>query len=532
MTAAKDEGKDPTKFVTKLAREVIFSAGGWPQVETATGWQIAEDIGALTICTIPGSQMTVPTPAPPLNWCRVAVEGRSLPPVLEPLDPDPATDLLMREYNERFAVVAEGGTTSVVRLAYNAELHRLMPASMSLDAFKLLYGNRWIEVPSTTAAGVKQVSAAAVWLRHPERRTCPDGFGIDPTGNLPASCYNLWQGYGVEARQGDWSKLCAMIHTDLASGNEDHFWYIINWLAHLVQHPDENPGVALVFRGEEGTGKGTLGRAIMRMMRPHAMQITHAKHFTGAFNAHMRTVLFLFADEAFFAGDRANEGALKGLITEEFRVNEGKGRDATLGRNRIHLMMASNNDWVVPAGANARRFAVFDVSSTHRQDLEYFAAINAEMDVDGEAAGISAMLYDLLRFPVDINLVRTAPVTAGLHAQRIASMRGPSKWLFDVLTRGYIGTYSGDTWQETCSTEELFESYRSWATETKESYTADRHALGKFLTSMFKPYRPRPKQAEDGKRPPSYRFGTLTQARRVFSEKQGIGDAWPEDDAT
>ena len=60
-------------------------------------------------------------------------------------------------------------------------------------------------------------------------------------------------------------------------------------------------------------------------MKPHALQITHAKHLTGAFNAHMRTVLFMFADEAFFAGDKANEGALKGLITEDYRVNEGKG---------------------------------------------------------------------------------------------------------------------------------------------------------------------------------------------------------------
>ena len=319
-----------------------------------------------------------------------------------------------------------------------------------------------------------------------------------------------------------------MIHTVLAAGNEDHFWYIINWLAHLVQRPDESPGVALVFRGEEGTGKGTLGRAIMRMMRPHAMQITHAKHFTGAFNAHMRTVLFLFADEAFFAGDRANEGALKGLITEDFRVNEGKGRDATLGRNRIHLMMASNHSWVVPAGATARRFAVFDVSPKHMQDRKYFAAINTEMDVDGEAAGISALLYDLLRFTVDINLVRTAPETAGLHAQRIASMRGPAKWLFDVLTRGYVGTYPGDTWRETYSTEELFDSYRAWVTEMKENFPSDRHSLGKFLTTMFKPCRPR---NGDGERPPSYRFGTLTQARRVFAEKQGIGSAWMEDDA-
>ena len=120
-------------------------------------------------------------------------------------------------------------------------------------------------------------------------------------------------------------------------------------------------------------------------------------------------------------------------------------------------MMASNNDWVVPAGATARRFAVFDVSPVHRQDRSYFAAIKDEMDVDGEAAGIAAMLYDLRRIHSDIDLVRTAPETPGLHAQRIASLRGPAKWLFDVLLRGYIGNYPGDSWREHYTTDELFE---------------------------------------------------------------------------
>ena len=160
-------------------------------------------------------------------------------------------------------------------------------------------------------------------------------------------------------------------------------------------------------------------------------------------------------------------------------------------------------------------------------DRTYFGAINEEMDVDGEAAGIAAMLYELRRLPIDLNLVRKAPETVGLHAQRIASLRGPAKWLFDVLVRGYVGEYPGDSWREHYTTEELFGSYQQWAIETREEYAADRYAIGQFLKSMFKPYRPR---AADGDRPPSYRLGTLTQARSIFAEKQGLGDPWPKDD--
>jgi hypothetical protein len=325
------------------------------------------------------------------------------------LDENPAVDELMRDFNARFAVVAEGGTVGVVRLAYSADLGLRYPAIMTLEGFKLLYGHRSVPIGKSKGdsetANVTRAPAPAVWLKHPKRRTHPDGYTLDPTGRAPSTCFNLWQGFGVEECQGDWSKLRALIRDVLAGGNEEYDHYIMQWLAHLVQRPHHSPGVALVFRGEEGVGKGTLGRALMRLMRPHAMQITHTKHLTGAFNSHLRSALFLFADEAFFAGDRANEGTLNGLITEEFRMNEGKGRDATLGRNRIHLMMASNNDWVVPASAEARRFAVFDVSSIHRQDQAYFGPIIAEMDIDGEAAGIAAMLYDLHRLPLDLKLV-------------------------------------------------------------------------------------------------------------------------------
>jgi hypothetical protein len=374
------------------------------------------------------------------------------------------------------------------------------------------------------------MSATAVWLAHSARRTCSDGFGLDPTGKLPRTCFNLWQGYGVEEKQGDWSGLHEMIENVLAGGNPDHYEYIIHWLAHLVQKPQENPAVALVFRGEEGVGKGTLGRALMRLMRPHAMQITHTKHLTGPFNAHMRTVLFLFADEAFFAGDKANEGALKGLITEDFRVNEGKGRDATLGRNRIHLMMASNNDWVVPASAGARRYAVFDVSSVHKQDAAYFGPITKEMDVDGDAAGIAAMLYDLKRFPYNMDLIRKAPETVGLHSQRIASLRGPEHWLFDVLMRGYASQYSTDPWHEFYSTEDLFQSYQSWSKDNSERHRANRDAIGKLLKSMFLPARPQKNVGGNRLRPQGYRLGTLASARAIFAEKQGIGSPWPDDD--
>ena len=46
---------------------------------------------------------------------------------------------------------------------------------------------------------------------------------------------------------------------------------------------------------------------------------------------------------------------------------EPKGVDPFSVRNCIHLLMSSNADWVVPAGADARRYFVLDVSDAQMQ---------------------------------------------------------------------------------------------------------------------------------------------------------------------
>ena len=102
---------------------------------------------------------------------------------------------------------------------------------------------------------------------------------------------------------------------------------------------------------------------------------------------------FLFADEAYGPKDKSAEGQLKRLVTEDTLRIEPKGRESFEVPNRLHVMIASNNDWVVPAGAHERRWVVQRVSEIHRQEDEWFKPLYAEM----KSGGLAAMLYDLLR---------------------------------------------------------------------------------------------------------------------------------------
>ena len=44
-------------------------------------------------------------------------------------------------------------------------------------------------------------------------------------------------------------------------------------------------------------------------------------------------------------------------------------------KHNIKALISSNEDWVIPASDDERRYAAFDVSKKHQQDKVYFRAL-------------------------------------------------------------------------------------------------------------------------------------------------------------
>ena len=200
-----------------------------------------------------------------------------------------------------------------------------------------------------------------------------------------------------------------------------------------MQQPHIKPGTNIVLRGKEGVGKSKVGEWIVELFGRNAMVVSESERITGRFNAHLENKLFLMAEEAFWAGDKSAEGKLKDLATGTNMSYERKGLDPYEGKNYTRIMIASNEDWVVPASSGGRRWFVLEVGDEHEKDYPYFAAIDAEM----AAGGLAGMLYDLQRtkLPEQIN-VRSAPVTPWLVDQRLHSYDTKRRWWRDVLAQG------------------------------------------------------------------------------------------------
>jgi len=276
-----------------------------------------------------------------------------------------------------------------------------------------------------------------LWQNHPARRSF-EKIVFMPGLPTPPGCYNLWRGFAYPPVQGDWRLLQQHIRDVICNGDAECAEYLFNWMAYAIQYPDRLGEVAIVMKGERGTGKGKLANLFAMLFGEHGLQITQSRHLIGNFNAHLRTCVFLFVDEALWAGDKEGENVLKGLVTEPTIQIEKKHIDTTASRNRLHIMMASNNEWVVPAGNRERRYCVLQVNDSQIQNSAYFAALDDQMLNHG---GLSAMMYDLQQRDLSAFNVRKFPWTDALDEQILRTLDPAMQWWMDYLG----GTYA--CWQ-------------------------------------------------------------------------------------
>jgi hypothetical protein len=171
----------------------------------------------------------------------------------------------------------------------------------------------------------------------------------------------------------------------------------------------------------------------MRIFGQHALQIFSGAHLSGKHNAHLQNKLFLFSDEATWAGDRDAERVMKGLVTEKFMMIEPKGINAFQWPNRLGVYMAANAKWVVPASHDERRFAVNNVSERWKQNRDYFRPLFEEMNNGGAAA----MLWDLLNLDLDgWHPAENIPQTKALVEQKLQGLSGLEQWYVYMLGTG------------------------------------------------------------------------------------------------
>jgi len=280
------------------------------------------------------------------------------------------------------------------------------------------------------------------WLVDPNKR-CYDSFIFNPDPNYvtPPRFYNLFTGF--EWTRDNCSENLENIQPYLdhlkkrvCKGNEKYYNYLIRWMAHLIQFPHIKTGIAVVLKSPPGAGKGISINPIKDIMGlKYFAQPADQNDILGNFNGILKGVLLLFLDELAWGGDKSAAGKLKKMVTETITTINKKGVPTYSIDNFMDVLIASNEEWVVPAIPGERRFFVL-------QMLEELCGISTPEKKQIIDDILKVKPEHLAHFLYNIDLsefdVRKPPMTDALVEQQENSYSPIKKWWMDILMDGQI----------------------------------------------------------------------------------------------
>ena len=330
----------------------------------------------------------------------------------------------------------------------------------------------------------------------------------------------------IVPQQGDWSLMQWHIENIICNGNAERATWVTAWFAHILQHPGRKNRTTIVLKGGQGTGKNIFIDNIGACLGKHFKAVTQSSHVTGKFNSHMKDCILLFANEAVWGGAKQDGGVLKSLITDNTIQIEPKGVDTYAVRNHMNVVLASNNDWIVPAELDERRFYVIEVSESMKQNKEYFKPLVEQMNNGGR----EAMLYDLLRMELSGINLDAIERNGALFKQQLHNMDSKAEYWYHRLDDGYLlpiktatdgqvirNAYPEDGWTGKdyfLVSQTQYEDYLDYCASRSLKYTASPTSFGMFFTQFqFKTERPK----KEGRKTKGRLFPSLEECRRLFA---------------
>lgn len=244
---------------------------------------------------------------------------------------------------------------------------------------------------------------------------------------------------------------------DILTNNQQHIKaYILNWLAHLVQKPKELPGVALIFIGQKGAGKDTLGDFLGEYIigQKYYQNFSNQSQY---FDKHDDTKAnkFLVKVEEInkkSLDDGVNGETFKSSLTSPTMTFNPKGKTPYTLKNYQRVIATSNNANSVDVGQKERRYCISVVSPKRIGDTEYWCKVRNEIFNPEGALAIVNMF--LTRDISKIN-IRVLPENKYLEQLQEDTKDPVHKFIEQIDIGEYTGSILYQMYRDYCTAEGL-----------------------------------------------------------------------------
>lgn len=292
----------------------------------------------------------------------------------------------------------------------------------------------------------------SIWISWDGRRTYNSEVFQSQNLHCPTNTFNTFHGFNIsrelanEKGTQDVSHFFDFIKNCWCNGNEEQYNWTVGWLAFSIQNPLIKMLSAIVLRGEEGIGKGMIIQKLGEIIGPQFfIQPASIDDVLGTFNGIVANKAIVFLDEMVWGGDKQKSGVLKKLITESKSTINEKNLPQRPTTTVFNLIISSNEDWVVPAGNNARRYMMLDVLNTHSKEEKDAVRLACPYSV-------AKFLYerDISDFDHS-NII----ATSALASQKEQSAPDAHKFIIDQVRAGEL------PFEDKISFETLYEQFKS-----------------------------------------------------------------------
>jgi Family of unknown function (DUF5906) len=220
------------------------------------------------------------------------------------------------------------------------------------------------------------------------------------------TAFNSWRGITPMSAPEDWEARVVpfMEHVEFLVPVEGERGRFLNWLAHILQHPEVLPHTMyLMITQTTGIGRNLLASMIVRTLRGHvAAGVSLPELLDGTFTGRLSEKLLAIVDEAKEgSGERRYQRGqtLKRLITEEHRHINRKYGLQSVEKNCCRWLMLSNHLDAIPFDNTDRRVIVI-ANPTKRKESAYYERMFGLLDDHNFIASVRRLLEtrDISRF--------------------------------------------------------------------------------------------------------------------------------------
>lgn len=257
------------------------------------------------------------------------------------------------------------------------------------------------------------------------------------------------------------------IKTEMCNDNEAEFNHLLDYIADMIQKPDQMRGNAHLFISEQGTGKGLLAFFIQKLLGiNHCITFDNIADYFSNFNADKSNKLFKVIEEVSDKGEAFYKAdILKADLTKTRERIEPKGLDAYTLNHFARYFFFSNNDNAIYIENSDRRYTIHKIRNTYANNKKYFKPMWD--DVNDNNYCKNAFEYFSNRKYEELDVME-AFINKAKKDQKLNNMSITLKMIYELIESDFEGMIRYDSGY--CNVSDFKTFFKDWCEENGQRF--------------------------------------------------------------